>query len=254
MKKYIKLIKENFWKYKNVFYIALILIILIWFFNYIWFTNENLKWFISFWLIIYIFYFLFFDLKKAENFIINKISYILILAIFLIIYSQNNLWISNRDILFMIWGIVAFWYWYKKYERDKELEMINQLVIKENIDELIIDWKCKRVLYEKWYIKDYLWNIIESNYHIKFDEYIWILKDIDYTNETIIIDMRLIISKLLTYEWWKEYFIKQVKLIETILTSNIKFYEKINYNDNYTKKINYYNSLLKEVKGILDRW
>jgi len=158
--------------------------------------------------------------------------------------------ISTQYMLTTIWAIFAFWYWYKRYERDKEIEMIDKLILKENIDELIIDWKAKRIFYEKWYIKDYLWNIIESNYQIKFDEYIWILKDINYEDD-LIIDMRLVISKLITYEWAKDYFIKQVKLIEKVLEWQASFYKKLNENE-YKSKIIYYEQLRTEVWKILN--
>ena len=100
-------------------------------------------------------------------------------------------------------------------------------------------------MYEKWYIKDYLWNIIESNYQIKFQEHIWILKDINYEDD-LIIDMWLMISKLMTYEWAKDYFLKQVELIEKVLEWQAIFYRKLN-EEKYILKINYYERLKVKV-------
>lgn len=197
-------------------------------------------------LIIVALYLFFFRIEKVEFFIIKNFTFIMFSWIWFVLYAQTQLKIDNKDALLMIWWMLAFWYWYKKYERDKELEMIDKLNLKENIDELIIDWKARRVIYEKWYIKDYLWNIIESNYQIKFHEYIWILKDINYKDDFIIMDMRLVISKLMTYEWAKDYFLKQVKLIEKSLEWQATFYRKLN-EEKYILKINYYERLKVEV-------
>jgi len=190
------------------------------------------------------------NIRSIENRMLWNITIICSFLVLFLSFLFIGGWLfeGKSDLKFLassIWVILAFWYWYKKYERDKEIEMIDKLSLKENIDELIIDWKARRVMYEKWYIKDYLWNIIESNYQIKFQEHIWILKDINYEDD-LIIDMWLMISKLMTYEWAKDYFLKQVELIEKVLEWQAIFYRKLN-EEKYILKINYYERLKVKV-------
>ena len=190
------------------------------------------------------------NIRSIENRMLWNITIICSFLVLFLSFLFIGGWLfeGKSDLEFLassIWVILAFWYWYKKYERDKEIEMIDKLSLKENIDELIIDWKARRVIYEKWYIKDYLWNIIESNYQIKFQEHIWILKDINYEDD-LIIDMWLMISKLMTYEWAKDYFLKQVELIEKVLECQAIFYRKLN-EEKYILKINYYERLKVKV-------
>lgn len=200
--------------YKDTIYIFVTLFILIWSFNYIGFTNEYFSIFVYLWLILYISYFLFFRLSVVENFIINKITYILIIAIILMLYSQTNLWITNKDVLFMIWGIIAFWYWYKKYERDKEIEIINNVLNFSDNDEyevMIRRWYMSLLLNEKWYMKDVFFDIIDSHCWSIFVEFILKSKnntEIQYKiAKTLLIFNKhpkniLFLNKLM--EMWKE--------------------------------------------------
>lgn len=240
----------NFYsKNKNIILTIILIIIAIIFFKIVWITKKDFNIFIYFFITFFFIYWLIFNLNETEKIIINNFTLILISWIFIILFFQSNLWITNKDALIMIWWIIWFWYWYKKYERDKEIEIINDLKIKENIEELIIDWKCKRVLYEKWYIKDYLWNIIESQYQVKFHKYIWIFWDIKEINEYKIIEMKLIISELINYKWWEKYFIKQLELIKISFNYNIEFYKK-NLKDKILE-IWYFEIMLKEVNSLI---
>ncbi len=150
---------------ENIYLIILLLIILLlyYFYYYIWFREEIITIiyliFISLWG-----YFLFFKLELFEKFLIQKISIILISWIIFIMYAQTFLWINNKDTLLMVWWIIAFWYWYKRYERDKELEMLDKYIMwnlsTKNIEEI----KKRRIwflLNEKWYIKKWLWDEID---------------------------------------------------------------------------------------------
>lgn len=134
--------------------------------------------------------FLFFDLEKAILNNLTRISFYLILLfstlqlLFFVIWKN---FLETKDFITLLWAILAFWYWYKKYERDKELEIIDKYAKKyndinnklyflkikfENEDKNIeLKEEIKRsyidlinLFYEEfylksnWYISDRLWN------------------------------------------------------------------------------------------------
>jgi hypothetical protein len=86
-------------------------------------------------------------------------------------FVQNLFWItdikntiSTQYMFTTIWAIFAFWYWYKKYERDKELELINNFGSKydnlnseKNYKGILNLWCNEFYLYNQWYISDKLW-------------------------------------------------------------------------------------------------
>lgn len=173
-----KKIRNFFNKYKEPTLILFTLIILVIWFSYIWFTQENFNIFIYSWFIIYLPYMLFFELEKLENFILNKITYILIIGLCFIISYQTDLKIETKDLILMVWWIIAFWYWYKKYERDKELEIIEKYTEKYNNINLKINklynqdilnskeisfetWNLLNLFFEEFYLKE-KWFISES--------------------------------------------------------------------------------------------
>jgi hypothetical protein len=157
-------LKKYFSKYKEYFYIILIIILLISFFCFFWFSKENMDKLFYSYLLTTLIYLLFFRLDLFERYIIRNITIILIFWIIFIMYTQTFLWINNKDTLLMVWWIIAFWYWYKRYERDKELEMLDKYIMwnlsTKNIEEI----KKRRIwflLNEKWYIKKWLWDEID---------------------------------------------------------------------------------------------
>jgi len=112
---------------------------------------------------------------------------ILFISLAFLIYSQYPLDIKNTDILYMIWWIFAFWYLYKRYERDKIIEMVNKLESIE-IDRDINHLECKNridsldiyySLKEKWYIHTDIWEKIEQKYKIMLWNY-WLDINIDW--------------------------------------------------------------------------
>lgn len=101
-----------------------------------------------------------------------------------------------------IWAIFAFWYWYKKYERDKEIEVISIYTkkyqkIKENYknskntkDDLEIYfsklfnlWREEFHLYDKWYISEKIWKLWKKFIKININKLLLtISSNSDYLN------------------------------------------------------------------------
>ncbi len=130
--------------------------------------------------------------KDIEKFLLKNLT----TACFLLIFVLWFHWLDNRldknFVLTAIWAVIVFWYWYKTYERDKEIQLIqyysdryNLLNIEiktmsdENSDLLIIKfselinlWYSEFHLWKQGYISDKLWN--EWEYWIKSDIFIYI--------------------------------------------------------------------------------
>ncbi len=130
---------------------------------------------------------------------------ILITLFFILIWSLY--WFYIIDISYSLtssWAILAFWYWYKKYERDKELEIIEKYTTKYNVikeklhivsnkyitnsesdtniisqsyDELLDLYYIEFYLAYKWYIDRELW--LEWDYWIGLDIWWSILSSYD---------------------------------------------------------------------------
>lgn len=88
-------------------------------------------------------------------------------------WLQEKEILSSEYLVSWIGLIIAFWYWYKTYERDKEIEMIEkfnkgELTI-ENFDEDLSKLAHAFYLYEKWYLPEHVWQRID----IKNDKLIY---------------------------------------------------------------------------------
>lgn len=178
-----------FRKYKDIILIILTLFSIITFFNLIWFTKDNYEIFIKNLLIITIIYLILFKLDLVEKYIIKFFTLIMLFWVILLIVLQKELWIDNSNILLMIWWVIAFWYWYKKYEQDKELSIIQKYTTKyneikkdknlydfEKYKELLNLWYEEFYMYNKWYISKKLWN--EWEFWISNDIYNFILNEL----------------------------------------------------------------------------
>ncbi|MDD5213457.1 MAG: hypothetical protein PHG82_03460 [Candidatus Gracilibacteria bacterium] len=231
-------IKECYIKNKDKLLRGLIYFILVGLFMY--FTNSDKKMvtiFFYFQLIILTIYLLFFRLNEFEKYITRHFTMIMLSGIAIIIYFQTKLGIDNKETLLMIGAIIAFWYGYKKYERDKELEIIEKYTIKYNeINNKINSSKSENfeilknlysnlisLFYEEYYLKskgyisDDLWN-----------EWVeWISLDIsniiefDYSTAMFNIDNKNDKTKQ------KEYFIIHllVNYISTTSDRNLNLYQ-----------------------------
>ncbi len=133
-----------------------------------------------------------------ERFFLSNLSIICVTLIIylLILLAEGFLWIWKLNIEYLttaLWAIIVFWYGYKKYERDKEMSIIDKYTLKyDNIISTIYDqlidedneikiwfvnykplinlWYEEFYLHDGWYISDNLWN--EWEY--------WIKQDIDF--------------------------------------------------------------------------
>lgn len=106
---------------------------------------------------------------------------LIILALLCWNWLGDKIIFSNEYLVSCIGLITAFWYWYKRYERDKEIELIKYFSEKYNISklkifdhkelanykELLTVWYEEYFLHDKWYITQELWN--EWEYWIKED-------------------------------------------------------------------------------------
>lgn len=161
--------------------------------------------------------------EKLEKWLLDNIWWIwllfwlIVIEIYLLNFLINKETITLQSTITTIWTIFAFWYWYKKYERDKEIEMIDKLNLKENINELIIDWKIKKRLNDKWYINDYLFNIIQDEYLLRIFNLIWIDSN-NWINKS---NLYLFIEKAFNDKDLILYF------LDILLKIKIKFEESI---------------------------
>jgi len=172
--------------------------------------------------------------------LINLPTWWIINAIFWI--EQVKKIISTEYMFTTLWAIFAFWYWYKKYERDKEMVIVEKYVEKydkfkniENIEERYT--KLFDLFYEEFYlyesnqINENLWKIWFWWMKIDMLE----LLDYDKINNKNLLDN--IIEKNLKYNFhnanikhWKNYIYFIKKLIFSInneLNNEINLNEKI---------------------------
>ncbi len=123
------------------------------------------------------------EMRDWETILIRNIWIlcIFLIMIFIGLLAWNWLWdkaiFSNEYLVNWIGLIVAFWYWYKRYERDKETDAlisyskeyaaaVNQIPEKW-IWGLLNIWYTQYCLYKKWYLKEDFW--IELEFWIKKD-------------------------------------------------------------------------------------
>ncbi len=114
------------------------------------------------------------DLERLLLNNLTRLSFYLILLLISLQIFYFSIWksfLSSTELLTFIWAILIFWYWYKKYERDKEIQLIelyskNYNEIKTNIYNLnwVPDYKSilnlwyeEYYLYHNWYISEKLW-------------------------------------------------------------------------------------------------
>ncbi|MDD3144550.1 MAG: hypothetical protein PHV23_00400 [Candidatus Gracilibacteria bacterium] len=115
---------------------------------------------------------------RFGNFIEKKVMDNLNLLIFLLIYFlfiYKNEINENITLLSLIGGIIAFWYGYKKYERDKELEIIEKYANKYNEINIELDNLKQDIENNKFKIKrkyEDLFNLFYEEFYLKSKGYI----------------------------------------------------------------------------------
>jgi heme/copper-type cytochrome/quinol oxidase subunit 4 len=129
--------------------------------------------------------------KDLEKFLLRNLTTACFLLI-MVIGFHGILWNLEKNFtLTAIGAIIVFWYWYKTYERDKEIDLIknfseryHQEFEKTKLWEytwIINIWYEEYFLYNRWYISELLWK--EWDYWIYRDLQNFLEKDYeDFTN------------------------------------------------------------------------
>lgn len=114
------------------------------------------------------------DAESVEKWALRNLTKVCYFIAILIISSFIFRYLSTEQFLTSFWALIVFWYWYKTYERDKEIQMIERYSEKYNsaktklinsteeekkdYNELLTIWYEEYFLFEKWYISKELWN------------------------------------------------------------------------------------------------
>lgn len=190
--------------------------------------------------------FLFFDLENAILNNLTRISFYLILLfstlqlLFFVIWKN---FLETKDFITLLWAILAFWYWYKKYERDKELEIIDKYAKKYNEIKKNYSNSGKKEDLDIYFNK--LFNLLREEYYLYDKNYItedlWILwKAFIYNN----------IEKLLITIWDNTDYI--AILYKNIINEELKV--KYTWFNNFINEITdeIYNDTLERISFIFN--
>lgn len=201
------------------------------------------------------------DLEKWILWNISIITFIIILLLILYqIYTKNKL--DTQNFITTLWAIIAFWYWYKKYERDKEFEIIEKYTkeydkIFENTDwldykKLLNLWYKELYLYNKWYLSKSLW----------LDWSKWIENDIDdiiikdYINKDLEIKNNNWIFEIISnnfIENKKDFYTFLISILNKNIEKNknsINLFSKYNFDKEFDKKRDFLISTINKKKDI----
>lgn len=246
---------DDFFSHRDNIAFCVFIILLSFIHEYFKISQETWELFFSIWLILFLIYFFIFNLEKTEQFLLNKITWILLIAIITIIKYQTFFWIENKDVFFMIWALFAFWYWYKKYERDKELEFIERFEQSKNIN--IIEWIQAINLLEKWYISNELFNIIYKSNWIKLINSIDHIATSKDLNQWILENFSELISKASFFdELWRQVLsmLREHKdSSEEIYKNKMNFFKNKEKNEKYWKDSKKNYLLCKKNIELLER-
>lgn len=177
-----------------------------------------------------------------ENFWLKNLSWILITAfiviLWLFLWQQFfclinvfwNTWYSPKTItieytITSLWAIFAFWYWFKRYERDKELEIIDKFLnwnfTIRNISELK-KYTVTLIMFKKSYIPKWLWEkIVFINNDIVYDfitKYFLITNDSD--KKILNSEIKNITDIILFDNDFAKYFLNYLKSIVKDIRNN----------------------------------
>jgi hypothetical protein len=145
-----------------------------------------------------------------------------------------------------LWAIFVFWYWYKKYERDKEIEFLWHNISNppKNIDSdiLIFNWSRLYDLHKKEYIKQDIWLDLENQYMRNYQE---ILNKSDWELNILTDLMRLLIPI-----WNREYFIDNIEKIDNFYQSQLNIYSHTNERYKDYSVIEQYELIRKKIEKL----
>lgn len=165
--------------------------------------------------------FLLLDIEKILLKNLTRVCFYSIIIIFLfqILYNSKE-WLN---FITMIWWIIIFWYWYKRYERDKEIEIlekywkrydkINSIKNNDKIKFKKILNLCEEefYLYNKWYISDKLWKKIEHKIEKNLSYLIFYILDTKKEEQRKYISIFLDDNIYTHKKWFWNYIIKKLK-------------------------------------------
>lgn len=150
--------------------------------------------------------------KDVERFLLKNLT----TACFLIVSLLSNfllIWKLDKEFaLTAVGAIIVFWYWYKTYERDKELEMFEKFnngdLTVENFEEELNNLSHAFYMKERGYLPEYLWKRID----LKIDRLIFDFcdKNLKWKNINEFLENKNISNTIakIKYEWWFiDYFI-----------------------------------------------
>lgn len=202
-----------------------------------------------------------------ENLILKNISVIVFLLIVVFLSDKESI-NEYKDFYLLIWALVAFWYWYKKYERDKELEVLekywkkyDELKAKKNYWWILSLCEEEYYLYKKNYISEDLWKRISHKIDKNLGEilrkaiesYKEDISNIDKPNDFI---QSLFNDDILcSWKWfwnhiiWRLDEIKEdrIKIVEWKIDNPLyKQEEIINQSRDYIALINIITEMIKE--------
>lgn len=181
---------------------------------------------------------------NLENSILQNMTFVVIFII-LIIWILFLFWVIEIEYwLTSTWAIIAFWYWYKRYEQDKYLMFLNNfmdtyLEERKIIENLRCNWKTWFEMMTFWmkYFYFYESGILDTQKFALFESYLdddilWILDNLAYSypdddndiESKIFFDLSEL--KTLKYKTWTIRFYNYlINKIDFILNNYIRMNE-----------------------------
>lgn len=253
---------------ENTFFILFIALLL----SFTWymdFSELTIKKFTTVWMVLILSYLAFYNHQNVEKFLLSNFTKVLFSISVWLFFLQPYFWINNTDLMLMWWAIFAFWYWYKKYERDKELVVIEKYTNeydnihtkletwsdgynKVNVMAMIALWNKEFFLASKWYVSEELWK--EWTFWMQKDLWKFLFHEIDiqiaktWTNQVKLKEM-IFIRYFIDY--FKEYPKNALKndwlTFPEFILKLIKQIQK--HSENTKESTKYFEEVYKKIKN-----
>lgn len=228
---------QDFWISPDLIYyfvifwiVILVLVAISWFIflSFLRYTNKNIK-----------------NLERIIIFNINTICF-LIISVFTILKFSKSINIPDQTYFTWIWGVLVFWWWYKKYQRDKEIELLQSFLNRQNeYYETISHSKISKEDLKKEFKK--FFNLWEESYSLQDKSYIsyslW--EDFKYYIKTSVIELLFI------------WFSKQKNNISDVFLEFInEELKRIYYKPNNSSSYRFFLYFVEQVKKIykIENW
>lgn len=207
-------------------------------------------------------------IEKYEKWILRNLSIISFVIIVLIsiiqiyFYFIWKIFLEIKDFIALLWAIFVFWYWYKTYERNKELEIIEKYTSeydnifnnirkeknKYNYNKLLNLWYKEFYLYHQWYINSKLWN--------EWD--IWIKNDINDYLKVLFNDLPK--DWITEYENWYTDYNYLLEIVENLIYNDV-FFLSLNEIIKYWKDTKVLNNnmqfnkfIINKLESVINEW